>query len=122
MAKKILLIEDDVFTRELYEDVFGNAGYEIESAPDGEIGLTKAKEGGYDLILLDVMMPRLDGLGFLKGLKTTPPKKSNGPILLLTNLAHDPVVKEALATGAKDYLVKAEFNPDELLEKIKAYL
>lgn len=122
MAKKILLIEDDEFTRELYEDVFRNAGLELESAPDGEAGLAKAKEGGYDLILLDVMMPKLDGLGFLKGLKATPPKKPNGPILLLTNLAHDPVVKEALATGAKDYLVKAEFNPDELLEKIKAYL
>lgn len=122
MAKKILLIEDDVFTRELYEDVFRNAGFDLESAPDGEAGLAKAREGGYNLILLDVMMPKLDGLGFLKGLKAAPPKKPNGPILLLTNLAHDPVVKEALATGAKDYLVKAEFNPDELLEKIKAYL
>lgn len=122
MAKRLLLIEDDQFTRELYEDVFKGAGFEIESAPDGEMGLTKAREGGYDAILLDVMMPKLDGLGVLKGLKATPPKKANGPILLLTNLAHDPVVKEALATGAKDYLVKADFNPDELVEKIKTYL
>lgn len=122
MAKKVLLIEDDQFTRELYMDVFTNEGFEMDSAPDGEAGLVKAREGGYDLILLDVMMPKLDGLGVLKGLKTTPPTKPNGPILLLTNLAHDPVVQEALATGAKDYLVKAEYNPDELLEKLKVYL
>lgn len=122
MAKRILLIEDDQFTRELYEDVFASAEFELESAPDGEAGLTKAREGGYSLILLDVMMPKLDGLGVLKGLKENPAKKTNGPILLLTNLAHDPVVKEALATGAKDYLVKADFNPDELVEKIKTYL
>lgn len=122
MAKRILLIEDDEFTRELYEDVFKGAGFELESAPDGEIGLTKAREGGYDVILLDVMMPKLDGLGVLKGLKTTPATKSNGPILLLTNLAHDPVVKEALATGAKDCMVKADYNPDELVEKVKTYL
>ncbi len=85
-------------------------------------GYLTAREGGYDLILLDVMMPKLDGLGVLKGLKATPAKKANGPILLLTNLAHDPVVQEALATGAKDYLVKAEYNPDELLAKLKIYL
>lgn len=122
MTKKILLIEDDQFTRELYLDVFSANGFEMDSAPDGEAGLVKAKEGGYDLILLDVMMPKLDGLGVLKGLKASSPKKTNGPIILLTNLAHDPVVKEALETGAKGYLVKAEYNPDELLEKLKAYL
>ena len=122
MSAKILLIEDDQFTRELYEDVFKNAGFTIDSAADGEAGLVKAKEGGYGLMLLDVMMPRLDGLGVLKGLKATPPKKANGPILLLTNLAHDPVIKEAMANGAKNFLVKADYNPDELIEKIKTYL
>lgn len=122
MAKRILLIEDDQFTRDLYIDVFNASGYEMDSAPDGEAGLVKAKEGGYDLILLDVMMPKLDGLGVLKGLKSSPAKKANGPIILCTNLAHDPVVKEALETGAKDYIVKAEYNPDELLTKLKTYL
>lgn len=122
MAQKILLIEDDQFTRELYEDVFTEAGFDISSAPDGEAGLIKAREGGYDLILLDVMMPKLDGLGFLKGLKAQPAKTPNGPIVLLTNLAHDPVVKEALENGAKAYLVKAELNPDELIAKAKSWL
>lgn len=122
MAKRILLIEDDQFTRELYEDVFKAAGYDIESAPDGEVGLTKAREGGYDLILLDVMMPKLDGLGVLKGLKQSPPEKQNGSIVLLTNLAHDPVVKEAMANGAKASLVKADFNTDELVERVKTFL
>lgn len=121
MIKKILLIEDDQFTRELYQDVFTTAGFDIITAPDGEAGLIKAREGGYDLILLDVMMPKLDGLGVLKGLKAQGPKKPNGSIVLLTNLAHDPVVKEALENGAKAYLVKAELNPDELVEKAKSF-
>lgn len=122
MAKRILLIEDDQFTRELYEDFFKEAGYEVDSAPDGEVGVVKARNGGYDLILLDVMMPKLDGLGVLKALKEKPSAKANGPIILLTNLAHDPVVKEALQNGAKTYLIKADLNPDQLLEKVKVYL
>jgi len=122
MAKRILLIDDDQFIRELYEDIFKEAGYEVQAAPGGEEGLVKAREGGHDLILLDVMMPKLDGLGVLKGLKDNPPRQKNGVILLLTNLAHDPVVKEALTMGAKEVLVKADYNPDQLLEKVKNYL
>lgn len=122
VAQKILLIEDDQFTRELYQDVFKDAGFAMTAAPDGEAGLIKAREGGYDLILLDVMMPKLDGLGFLQGLKAAPAKQPNGPIVLLTNLAHDPIIKEALDNGATAYLVKAELNPDELIAKAKSFL
>jgi len=122
MSKKILIIDDDLYIRELYEEVLKNAGFEVSSAVDGQEGLEKIKMGGFDLILLDVMMPKLDGLGLLAKLSQQPPKVKNGPIILLTNLSHDPVIKEALQKGAKTYLIKADLTPDQLVEKVKLFL
>lgn len=120
--KHILIIEDDVYIRDLYAQVLSEAGYTIETAVDGEEGLVKAAAGGYDLILLDVMMPKLDGLGVLQGLQKSPPRTENGPIILLTNLAQNEVVQEALKTGAKDFLIKSELDPKEFLAKVESYL
>lgn len=122
MAQKVLIIEDNQLTRELYEVVFKKEGFEVDLASDGEIGLVKARSGGYDLVLLDVMLPKLDGLGILKALKEKPPTKSNGPIILLTNIAHDTIVAEALKNGAVSFLVKSEHNPSDLVAKVKTYL
>jgi len=122
MAQKILIVDDDQFIREMYEEVLKNAGYEIETAEDGRGGLEKLMVGGYDLVLLDVMMPYLDGIGILRELKENKPTKTNGPIMLLTNLAYDPVIKEALDLGAVTCLNKAEMNPGEFLVKVKEIL
>jgi DNA-binding response OmpR family regulator len=119
---KILLVDDDLYIRELYEEILKNAGYEVEMAVDGKEGLEKIVEGGYDLILLDVMMPYIDGIGILKKLEDDKPKKSNGPIILLTNLAYDPVMKEATERGAAACLYKAEMNPDEFLKKVAEHI
>ena len=67
--KRILVVEDDQYIRDLYEEVLTEAGFEVDTAVDGEEGVVKAKKGGYNLILLDVMMPKLDGLGFLEELE-----------------------------------------------------
>lgn len=120
--KKILLVEDDIYTRDVYVEVLGDAGFEVISAQDGEEGLVKASQGGFDLILLDVMMPKLDGLGVLRNLSQKPPQSQNGPIILLTNLGHDPVIKEALSLGAKSYLIKSDLNPDQLVLAVKKFL
>ena len=120
--KRILIVEDDVYIRDLYAEVLTEAGYAVETAVDGEEGLVKGKVGGYSLILLDVMMPKLDGLGVLQGLQKNPPQSPNGPVILLTNLAQNEVVQEALKTGAKDFIIKADLNPQELLARIKSYL
>lgn len=122
MPQKILLIDDDQFIREMYEEVLKNEGYEVETAIDGKEGLEKIMTGGYDLILLDVMLPYIDGLGILTQLQKDKPKKANGPIILLTNLAFDPAVKEALQKGATMCLYKAEMNPGEFVNKIKEIL
>ena len=120
--KKILIIEDDLYTRELYEEVLTEAGFIVDSAANGEEGLVKAQRGGYNLILLDVMMPKIDGLGVLSSLKENPPKVENGPIILLTNLAHDPVITQALKLGAKTYLIKSDLNPDELVKRVREHI
>jgi CheY-like chemotaxis protein len=117
--QKILVIEDDQYLRDVYQEVLTEAGYDITASVDGEEGLVKIREGGYSLILLDMMMPRLDGLGVLEALKGNSPKVTNGPIILLTNLAHDPVINKALSLGAKDYLIKSDLNPDQLVVKIR---
>jgi CheY-like chemotaxis protein len=118
----LLIVEDDLFTRELYIDMLKAAGFSIDTAFDGEEGLKKIEEGGYSLILLDIILPKLDGLQLLNTLKTNPPKKQNGPIIVLTNLAHDKVLNEALALGAKACLIKADYNPDQLVKKIQSFL
>ncbi|PIZ64439.1 response regulator [Candidatus Roizmanbacteria bacterium CG_4_10_14_0_2_um_filter_36_9] len=120
--KRILIIEDDVYIRDLYAEILGEAGYDVATAVDGEEGLVKAKIGGYHLILLDVMMPKLDGLGVLHGLQQNPPQNPNGQVILLTNLAQDEVVQEALKTGANDFVIKSDLNPQELLTRLESYL
>lgn len=120
--QKILIIEDDMYIRDVYEEILKKAGYEITTAVDGQEGVVKAQEGGYSLILLDVMMPKLDGLGVLRELKDSPPKQTNGHIVLLTNLAHNTIIEEAQKLGAWTYFVKSDLNPDELVEKVKKVL
>src|SRR3990167_20107 len=119
--KKILLVEDDQFARELYEEVLKDAGFEVNSEVDGLDGLAKIKIGGYDLILLDVMMPKMDGLDVLRSLINEPPAVKNGPIVLLTNLTNDPVIDTAYGLNAKGHLVKSDITPGELVEHVKKY-
>lgn len=120
--KRILVVDDDQYIRDVYCEILEGEKYEVETAVDGQEGLLKAQEGGFDLILLDAMMPKVDGLGFLKELKENPPKTPNGPIILLTNLAHDKVIDEALENGAKSYLIKSDMNPDQFLQNIRKFL
>lgn len=120
--KKVLVVDDDQYIRDIYREVLEGEKYQVETAVDGQEGLLKAQEGGYDLILLDAMMPKVDGLGVLKGLKENPPKVENKAIILLTNLAHDKVIDEAMENGAKSYLIKSEMNPDQFLQNIKKFL
>lgn len=123
MAKqRILLIEDDKLVRELYQEVLGDAGFEISVAVDGEEGLAKLRQDSFDLILLDMMLPKIDGLGVLRDLKNDPPKSKSGPIVLITNLAHDPVLKLAGDLGVKSSIIKSDITPGELIEKVKSFL
>ena len=117
----ILLIEDEEMLANMYETKFKNEGYNIRKALDGETGLKMAREEKPDLILLDIIMPKLDGFSVLKKLKEDPKTKSV-PIVLLTNLGQDEDVKKGQALGAEGYLVKANLTPAQVVDKVKQYL
>ncbi|MDD2823344.1 MAG: response regulator [Candidatus Daviesbacteria bacterium] len=119
---KILIVEDDQFIREFYEELLIQEGYTVETAIDGEMALAKIKQGGWNVIMLDIMLPKLDGLQILKSLKAGPPINSNGPIIVLTNLGNNTVINQAFELGASGYLIKSAMNPDEILKEIKNFL
>lgn len=121
MSIKVLLIEDDATVREAYQEALLGAGYDVTVAVDGVEGLEHAKLGGFNLILLDVMMPRMDGLQMLRKLSENPPEKKNGPVWLLTNLSHDPVITQALDLGAAGAMIKSDIDPGQLIESVKKY-
>ncbi|MGH9857800.1 MAG: response regulator [Acidobacteriota bacterium] len=120
--KRVLIIEDDQFIREMYALIIRKEGLEVTEAPDGAAGLVEARAGGYSIILLDLMMPQMDGLAFLKELKKEPPKTPNGPIYVLSNLAYKDAQEEATRLGAKGFLVKADLEPKEVIELVKQYV
>lgn len=122
MAKRILIVDDDLSVRTLFTDTLTTEGFEVQSAADGEQGLVLMKQGGYDLVLLDVMMPKLDGIGVLTELQAHPPKAKIGQVVLFTSLHDDPAVQEGLTKGATGAIVKSDFTPDILLKKIKELL
>ena len=119
--RKILIIEDDFFIRELYERQFEKEGYVIEGAPDGPEGLLKANEIRPDLILLDIMLPKLNGLDLLRTLKSKPETKDI-PVILLTNLGQESVIKEGFKIGAEGYLIKSAYTPSQIIEEVKEFL
>ena len=120
--KKILIVEDDQFLREFYQELLMSEGYVVDVAPDGEMGLKKIQEDHYSLILLDIMLPKKDGLQILRDLKVNPPKSSNATIVVLTNLGQDTIIKECFELGAAGFLIKSALNPDQVLSEIHSYL
>lgn len=117
--KKILLVEDDESLSELYCELLKQAGFKIDCAGDGEAGYAKALKGGYDVILLDIMLPKKDGISILEDLKKNKPKKENGPIVMLTNLSQEKIIKESIAAGAFCCLMKSSLTPKEILNLVK---
>jgi DNA-binding response OmpR family regulator len=122
MAVKILIVEDDKDTLDIYKTALDEAGYDVDTATDGEASLIKVSKGGYDLILHDVMLPKRDGLSVLAELKEHPSKTANGPIYILSNLSHDKAISEAQRLGAAGFINKLDFNPDQLVAKVKEIL
>ena len=120
--KKILIIEDDQFLREFYQELLQSEGFQVDMAVDGATGLSIVSAGGFALILLDIMLPQKDGLQILRELKLNPPKLPNGPIVVLSNLGQGEEIRQGLALGAADYLVKADFTISEVTDKILKYL
>lgn len=121
MPKTILIIEDDKFLRELITQKLIKEGYDTLEAIDGEEGVKKIKDKKPDLILLDLILPGIDGFEVLSRMKEDA-VLSQIPVIILSNLGQRDDVERGLKLGAVDYLIKAHFTPGEIIEKIKAVL
>jgi len=118
---KILIIEDDKFLRDLMSQKLLHEGFTVKEALDGEEGIKSALEDTPDLILLDLILPRIDGFAVLEKMKSEP-KLASLPILILSNLGQKEDVTRAMSLGAVDFLIKSNFTLGEVVEKIKAVL
>jgi len=119
--KKILIIEDDPFLSEMYAAKFNQNDFQTEVATDGKSGLAKIKADKPDLVLLDIVLPKMDGFEILKAIKADP-KFKDIPIVLLTNLGQKSEVEKGLSLGADEYIIKAHFTPTAVVAKIKEIL
>lgn len=117
----VLLMEDDVFLANIYKTKFEMEGFKLSVAENGEIGLADVKKKKPDIILLDILMPKMDGFAVLEKIKADEETK-NIPIILLTNLGQKDDVDKGLQMGATDYLIKAHFKPSEVVDKVKKVL
>jgi len=119
---KILIIEDDKFLRELIvRKLSTEKEFEIANAMDGESGLKAFKESKPDLVLLDLILPGIDGFEVLTRMKQDP-ALSPVPVIILSNLGQKDDVERGMKLGAADYMVKAHFTPNEIIEKVKQIL
>ena len=118
---KVILIEDEEMLSNMYEAKFIKEGFDIKKALDGETGLKLIQEENPDLVLLDIIMPKLDGFSVLRKIKEDP-KNKNIPVILLTNLGQDEDVKKGNSLGASGYLVKANMTPSQVVDKVKEFL
>lgn len=120
-AKRILLVEDDRFLRRACEASLRQRGFTVIAAADGEEGLRQARAEHPDLILLDLLMPKLAGVEVLRALKADPETKAI-PVLILSNSSREQDVSEVISLGAVDYWVKADLSLKELGDRVARLL
>ncbi len=116
--KKILLVEDEAMIRELYARQLTKGGFLVKPVATGEEGLETLKQESFDLLLLDIMLPGMNGLQMLREFKL---KNPNSPmiVILLTNLGQESVIKEGFELGAQAYLIKTSLTPDQVVQEVK---
>lgn len=118
---KVLIVDDDNFLLDMYSLKFRESGFLVEVAKSGDEALEKAKEMRPDVVLLDIVMPQLDGFEVLRSLRQD--KSAEGAIIvILTNLGQKEDVERGLGLGANDYIIKAHFTPSEVVNKVKNLL
>ncbi len=118
---KVLLVEDDVALRDIYSARFMAEGYDVVTASDGEMALTQAVKEKPDLIILDVMMPKISGFDVLDILRATPETKDT-KVIMMTALSQETDVTKGKSLGADEYLVKSQVTLTDVIEKAKAVL
>jgi len=119
--KSILLIEDDPFLTDIYTTKLKESGFSLEVAKDGEKGLRKIREKMPDLVVLDIVLPQIDGWEILREIKADE-KLKNLKVIILSNLGQKEEIEKGLELGAAKYLIKAHYTPSEVVEEIKKVL
>ncbi len=117
----VALIEDDPLIAEMYTTKFTKEGYDIKHAADGAAGLALVKQIKPDIILLDIIMPKMDGFQVLTELRKEAAFKET-PVVMLTNLGQEEDVQKGRALGATDYFIKTNFTPAAIVDKVKGLL
>lgn len=117
MAKKVLIVEDEKILLDLLEKKLIKEGYEVFTAQDGEKGLKLIREKKPDLILLDIIMPKIGGFEVMEIMAKEPELKKI-PIIIISNSGQPVEIERAQKLGAKDWLIKTEFDPQEVIEKV----
>lgn len=117
---KILIIDDDPFILDMYVLKFKEMNYAVLTAADGKSGLAKIRKEKPDIVLLDIVLPSLDGFEILQEMAKDPPPRPK--IILLTNLGQKEDVARGMRLGAADYIIKAHFTPSEVANKVKTVL
>jgi DNA-binding response OmpR family regulator len=118
---KVLLVEDDVALRDIYSARFMAEGYDVVTASDGEMALTQAVKEKPELIILDVMMPKISGFDVLDILRATPETKDT-KVIMMTALSQETDVDKGKSLGADEYLVKSQVTLTDVIDKAKAVL
>jgi len=121
--KNILVAEDDFFIRDIYTKVFALEGYQVDFAVDGEDTLQKIKlkPTPYDIILLDIMMPKVTGLDVLKQLRAMSAPVNKTPVFILSNLGQQNIIEEAFKIGMDGYIIKSQMTPQQIVDEINTY-
>ena len=119
--KKILVVEDEDYLSDLYKEILEDQGYFVETVKDGNDAMVKMRTGGWDLVLLDIILPGMDGIEIMKNLKQKPPLVPNKKVIFLTNLDKDKEMQEAQKLG-DDYIIKSTVTPKSLIEKIHKFI
>lgn len=120
--KTILIVEDEFHIQDIYRMTFLKTGrYTIETASDGQEALVKLRAHVYDLILLDVMLPKVTGIDVLRAMRAPTSPTRDTPIILITNLGQEDIIKEAFKIGADGYLIKAQFTPQDVVNEVDSF-
>lgn len=123
MARHILLVEDEEYISQMYQSVLTEHGFSVDSSADGQDASQKLAnpQNSYDLIILDIMLPKVDGLTLLKQIKQTNSHHKQTPVFLLTNLGLDHIIKQAMELGANKYFIKSNFLPKDIVREIDTF-
>lgn len=118
---RILIVEDDPFLRQIYVDTLTKAGYAVDTAEDGDLAKEKVLQNTWNLVLMDIILPKTNGLDVVRSLREQHNFTPAFPIVFLTNLDNDDQIREARRLG-NGYIIKSQITPGELLTKVASFL